>query len=153
MIRVLVIYHSQGGKTRKMAEAVAQGAAAVEDAEVSLKSAAQAGLEDLLVCDGLAVGSPEYFGYMAGMIKDFFDRTYPGAEGRPEVFKKPYVVFVGAGNDGSGAVREIERIALGYPLRKVQEPLVVRGDLSDGDLEACRTLGQTIAAGLDAGIY
>lgn len=153
MTHILVIYHSQSGNTKKMAEAAAAGASSVEGVTVSLKQAQEAGLEDLLACDGLAVGSPEYFGFMAGLIKDFFDRTYEPARGRKEVFKKPYVVFVSAGNDGRGAVRGIERIALGYPLKKVHEPLVARGEVTEEVLAQCRELGQTIAAGCQLGIY
>ena len=72
MCRILVLYHSQSGNTRKMAEAVTMGANSIMNVEASLKPAKEATLKDLLECDGLALGSPEYFGYMAGMIKDFF---------------------------------------------------------------------------------
>ncbi|HPM11346.1 MAG TPA: flavodoxin domain-containing protein, partial [Paludibacter sp.] len=72
MARILIVYHSQTGNTMKMAEAVAEGARAVEGVEVILKEAAQATLEDLLTTDGLALGTPENFGYMSGMLKDFF---------------------------------------------------------------------------------
>ncbi|MEW5722647.1 MAG: NAD(P)H-dependent oxidoreductase [Thermodesulfobacteriota bacterium] len=153
MIRILVVYHSQSGNTRQMAEAVAEGVAAVEGVEAVLKKAAEATVEDLLGCDGLAVGSPEYFGYMAGMIKDFFDRTYYPARRDRRIFKKPYVVFVSAGNDGRGAVHNIERIALGYPLKKVYDPLIARGPVTEEVLGRCRELGQTLAAGCEAGIY
>lgn len=153
MCGVLVIYHSQSGNTQKMAEAVAAGARSIDGVKVTLKTAQEAGVEDLLACDGLAVGSPEYFGYMAGLVKDFFDRTYEPARGRKEIFKKPYVIFVSAGNDGRGAVSNIERIALGYPLKKVYDPLVARGEVDDAVLARCKELGQTIAAGCQAGIY
>jgi multimeric flavodoxin WrbA len=39
---------------------------------------------------------------MAAGIKDFFDRAYYQARRRKELFKKPYVVFISAGNDGPG---------------------------------------------------
>jgi len=150
---ILIIYHSQSGHTQKMAEAVAQGAGSIEGVTVALKRASEAGLDDLLGCDGLAIGSPEYFGYMSGMIKDFFDRTYNEARGRKEVFKKPYVVFVSAGNDGRGAVSHIERICLGYQFKKVYEPVVARGEVDRGILIRCDELGKTIAAGCREGIY
>ena len=81
MVKILVVYHSQTGNTRKMAEAVARGAASIEGVIVDLKKAEEAGVEDLLSCDGLAVGSPEYFGYMAGMVQGFLrpDPTIPPA--------------------------------------------------------------------------
>ena len=153
MCRILVVYHSQGGNTEKLAERVAAGAGSIEGVTVVLKRASEAGLDDLLSCDGLAVGSPEYFGYMSGLIKDFFDRTYEPARESKQVFKKPYVVFVSAGNDGRGTVSGIERIALGYPLKKVFDPVIVRGGVDEDGLARCFELGQTIAAGCEAGIY
>ena len=152
-IEILVIYHSQTGHTRMMAEAVAKGAGSIERVKVRLKRAADAGLEDLLRCDGLAIGSPENFGYMAGMVKDFFDRTYEAARVRREIFKKPYVLFISAGNDGTGATSHIERICRGYPLNKVYDPVISRGEVDRDDLMRCEELGQLIAAGCEAGIY
>jgi len=102
MTRILIVYHTQTGNTEKMAQAVAAGAREIEGTEVICKRAAAATLEDLLAADGLAVGTPENFGYMSGMIKDFFDRTYYPAQDK--VFRKPYVIFISAGNDGTGAL-------------------------------------------------
>ncbi len=153
MLKILVLYHSQTGNTERMARAVAQGVEAVEGVEAVLKRASRAGLDDLLRCQGLAIGTPENFGYMSGMLKDFFDRTYSQAQGRKEIFRKPYLVFISAGNDGRGALASIERICLGYQFKKVQEPLIARGEITEPVLERCRELGQTIAAGVEAGIY
>ena len=153
MITILIIYHSQSGHTRAMAQRVASGAASIENVQAVLKKAEEATLQDLLSCDGLAIGSPEYFGYMAGMIKDFFDRTYENARGDKRVFKKPYVVFISAGNDGSGALTQIQRICLGYPLKKVCDPVVAKGELNEEILKKCEELGMTIAAGCEADIY
>jgi len=151
MSRILIIYHSQTGHTEKMAQAVADGARAIEQTEVILRKAGEATLEDLLSADGLAVGTPENFGYMSGMIKDFFDRTFYEAQDR--VFRKPYVVFISAGNDGSGAQRAIERIALGYKFKAVYGPVIARGPITEEILEQCRELGGTIAGGCQMGIY
>jgi len=152
-IKILVIYHSQTGHTQKMAEAVAQGAGSIKNVKVILKKAVDATLEDLLSCDGVAIGSPEYFGYMSGMIKDFFDRTYEKTREKKEIFKKPYVVFLSAGNDGTGASSQVERICKGYTFKKVSEPVISRGDVTREDLVTCFELGQLIAAGCEAGIF
>ena len=152
-VRILVLYHSQGGRTEAMARQVAAGVADIPGAEPVLKRADRAGLEDLKSCQGLAIGSPEYFGYMAGVVKDFFDRTYEQGRGLPQVFRKPYSVFVCAGNDGSGALAAIERICLGYQFKRVFEPVVCRGEASKDILDACFEMGQTLAAGCQAGIY
>ena len=115
---ILILYHSQSGNTQKLAEAVAEGAACVEHTTVVLKQAKDATFKDLISCDGLAIGSPEYFGYMAGMVKDFFDRTYEAAKTRQEILKKPYILFIRAGNDGRNTRDQIERICLAYSFKK-----------------------------------
>jgi multimeric flavodoxin WrbA len=153
MKKILILYHSQSGNTRRMAEKVAEGVNSIDNVEAVLKNAAEASHQDLITCDGLAIGSPEYFGYMSGIVKDFFDRTYEKSQGLKEVFKKPYVVFISAGNDGRGALNAIERIGLGYQLKKVYEPLIARGEITPDILSLCKELGKTIAAGCDAGIY
>jgi multimeric flavodoxin WrbA len=151
MARILIVYHTQTGNTKKMALAVAEGARSIEKAEVVLKQARDASLTDLLQADGLAVGTPENFGYMSGMVKDFFDRTYVAAQDR--VFRKPYVVFISAGNDGGGALNAIERIALGYKFKKVFAPVISKGSVTEDTLEKCRELGATLAGGCQLGIY
>ena len=151
MTKILIVYHSQTGHTRQMADAVVEGANAIDGVKVVLKKAAEATLDDLLACDGLAVGTPENFGYMSGMIKDFFDRTY--AEAQDKVFRKPFVVFISAGNDGTGALRAIERIALGYKFKTVFTPVIARGKITEEILEQCRELGGTLAGGCAMGIY
>ena len=151
MSRILIVYHSQSGNTERMAIAVARGASSIEGTEVAVKRAAEATADDLYQCDGVALGTPENFGYMSGMLKDFFERTFYAVENK--VFRKPYVLFVSAGNDGAGAVNSVERIALGYQFKKVFDPLIVRGLVTEDDLVRCSELGQTLAGGVELGIY
>ena len=149
--RLLVVFHSQGGSVERMSEAVVRGARRVEEVELRVVRALDAGLDELLWAQAVLFGTPENFGYMSGALKDFFDRTFYPAQGKVNAL--PYAVFVKAGNDGSGAVSSIERIVRGYPLRKIAEPLVVRGEVGDDDLAHCEELGETVAAGLSLGIY
>lgn len=150
---LLIVYHSQSGHTEAMARAVRIGATdpAVEGVDVRFLTAGSAGPDDLLWAHGLLLGTPENFGYMSGAMKDFFDRTFYPVEGR--IASLPYAVFISAGNDGSGALRAIRRIANGYPLREVQEPVIARGEVTAEALERCRELGLTLAAGLEAGVF
>lgn len=150
---ILIVYHSQSGNTQKMAQKAALGAQSIGGVAVSLKKAAEATLQDLLSCHGLVIASPEYFGYMAGMVKDFFDRTYDGARGKKEIFKKPFAVLISAGNDGTGALNHIERICLGYQFKKILAPVLIKGPVDGESLTQCETLGKTIAAGCREGIY
>ncbi|HOK06147.1 MAG TPA: NAD(P)H-dependent oxidoreductase [Syntrophales bacterium] len=151
MAKILIVYSSQTGNTERMAKEVAAGAAAIEDTVVVVKKAQEATLDDLLTADGLAVGSPENFGYMAGLVKDFFDRTFYGAQGK--VFRKPFAVFISAGNDGTGALKAIERIALGYKFKTVHPPIIAKGRLTEEILARCREMGGVLAGGLAAGIF
>ncbi len=151
MKRLLIIYHSRGGKTERMAQAVLEGAQQEENTATRLQGAFQSELKDLLECDGLIIGSPENFGYMSGAVKDFFDRTfYPAQE---HALNLPYALFIGAGNDGSGAVQAIDRILKGYPMRPVAEPVIARGELLPEHFESCTELGLSMAAGLAMGIF
>ncbi len=151
MKHLLIVFHSQSGNTKKMAQAVFLGAKAEEigGVEVRMLEAFDAGVDDLLWADALILGTPENFGYMSGGMKDFLDRTFYPCEGKLEGM--PYSIFVSAGNDGSGAVAAIERIANGYAFRKIQEPLIARGELTADHLERCQELGMAVAAGLEIG--
>lgn len=138
-----------------MAEAVLAGARHPDihqgSVEVRFLSANEAGLEDLLWCNGIILGTPENFGYMSGVLKDFFDRTFYPAEGKVEGL--PYCLFVKAGNDGSGAVNSIQRIVNGYAFKEIHSPIIAVGELNDETLERCQEMGMTMAAGLEAGVF
>ncbi len=148
---ILVVYHSQSGTMELMARRLAKGAAKETTVEVVFKKAGEATVADLLNCSGIAIGSPEYFGTMAGMIKDFFDRTYEAAQ--EKTIGLPFIVFVCAGNDGRGAITQIERIAAGYKWKKVQQHIRVVGMPAEQDLVKLEDMGQTLSAGVDFGIF
>ena len=148
---LLMVYHSQTGHTRMMAQAVLRGARRVPDVEIRLNRALRAGLDDLLWAHGLLLGTPENFGYMSGALKNFLDRTYYPAQGK--ISGLPYAVFISAGNDGIGALTSIERIARGYPLKPVCDPIIARGELSTEILQHCEELGETMALGVAWGIF
>jgi len=168
MKHLLIIFHSQSGNTERLVQAACEGAGEERAAvETRVLRAADAGVAELLWADAVLFGTPENFGFMSGALKDFFDRTYYLARGR--IRKLPYAVLVSAGNDGTGAVRQIERIARGYPLQKVAEPVIAtsgvteemraadpegfRVAVTEAQLVQARELGQTLAAGLACGIF
>jgi multimeric flavodoxin WrbA len=151
--RLLVVFHSRSGGTQAMTDAVAAGANddAIEGVEVRVLRAFDTTVDDVRACNGIVLGTPENFGYMAGAIKDFFERIYyPLLDETPGL---PYGLFVKASTDGDGAVRSVERIVAGLRWKLVVPPVVIVGDLGSGDLERCQELGATIAAGLEAGMF
>ena len=152
MPRLLVVHHSQqGGRGAQALAAVLEGVEeAGEAVECVTRPALAAGVEDLLAADALLFVTPEYFGYMSGALKDFFDRTYYASAGRAA--GKSYSLLEVCGNDGSGAVRAVERIARGYPLKAAQPPLILREADFPAGLAQARELGATLAAMLEAGL-
>lgn len=163
---LLIVYHSQTGGTRQMAEAAAAGAeeqrSEAPSLSVCLRNAPDASAADVLCASGFLFATPENLGAMSGLLKDFFDRTYYAALDR--INGRPYAVMVCAGTDGTNAVRQIDRVATGWRLRPVAPPLIVRTGaqtpediarpktLGAADLERCRELGAAMAAGLVLGI-
>lgn len=88
---------------------------------------------------------------MSGMMKDFLERIYyPCLE---KVDAVPYGVFVGCGTDGTGAISSIERIVTGLKLKKVVEPIAGVGELTAANIKACEQMGETIASGVEVGIF
>lgn len=72
-MKVLVLYHSRGGNTKALAEAIAQGVRE-EGVEAVLRNAQEVTEGDFLECQGIIAGSPVYFGTMAAELKAVFDR-------------------------------------------------------------------------------
>ncbi|HEX4353778.1 MAG TPA: NAD(P)H-dependent oxidoreductase [Polyangiales bacterium] len=150
-MRLLLVYHSQSGNTAQLMAAVARGAEREAGIEVVVKRAFDTTLDDLIASGAVVFGSAEYNGYMSGALKELFDRTFEPAQGR--VTNKPYACVVSAGNDGTFALQAIERIARGYPLKRVADPIIVVGPVDAGGEARCEELGETIAAGLTLGIF
>jgi multimeric flavodoxin WrbA len=142
MAKILIVYHSLGGNTEAAAKAVAAGAASVPGTEVVLKKGLEAGPEDLLQCDGVAFGSLDAFSYMAGGLKDFFDRTYYPTQG--QVTGKPYVAFVTHGGGGR-AIQSIEQICQTFNLAKAAESVLVQGRPDAAAEEKLKALGAALA--------
>ncbi|MCR6668899.1 MAG: flavodoxin domain-containing protein [archaeon YNP-WB-040] len=101
MVKILVLYYSRSGNTETLAKAVAEGARSVEGVNVELKRVDYATVEDMISCDGVAVGSPNYFGYMAGIMKDYFDKAWSV---RDKLAGKSYVAFTCGGGSRTTAL-------------------------------------------------
>jgi len=143
MAKVLIVYHSLGGNTKKMAEAVAEGARGVGNTEVTVKTGLEATIDDLLTCDAVALGSPDYFSYMAGGLKDFLDRTYyPSQE---KIAGKPAVAFGSAGGPPDNILKVLEKALAWFKLKKVADSVGSSGGVSAGALSGCRELGRKLA--------
>ena len=163
MKQLLIVYHTLTGGTLQMARAAAAGATRESTLTVRLETATAAGPDALLAASGYVFACPENLAAMSGLMKDFFDRCYyPVLE---RIQGRPYATLICAGSDGTNAARQIERIATGWRLKPIADPIIVcthaqtpedilrPKQITAADLARCDELGATIAAGLDLGIY
>lgn len=158
---LLIAWHSRTGAARAMADAAFAGAR--EGGEVRMVPAEAVGPEDLLGAGGYLFACPENLATMSGAMKEMFDRCYYPVLGRIE--GRAYATLIAAGSDGTGALRQIDRIATGWRLRRVAEPLIrVTGaqtpeailapkTLPEAMMRSCRDLGQALSSGIEMGLF
>jgi NAD(P)H dehydrogenase (quinone) len=152
MSKVLIVYFSHGGNTRKMAETLAQ---AVEAAgcQVELKKVAEADPAGLAGYDGVLLGTPCYFGCMAADMKRFIDESIK-LFGKGELVGKAAGAFASTGGIGGGGEMAIISLLSGLlihgmvvqGLRKGGHygPLSI-GEPDERVLGECRAYGEQFA--------
>lgn len=163
MSALAIVWHSRTGTAEALAHAAAAGARDAAEVDVAIMRAADATAAGLLAVDGYIFVGPENLGSMSGAMKEMVDTLYYPLLGRIE--GRPFALIIAAGNDGAGAVRQWQRIATGWRLKAIAEPMVVRTGADtaeailaaktvDGrDLSQARDLGAAMAAGMAMGIF
>ena len=163
MKKLLIVYYSHTGGSRQMADAAAEAACDDNEAEVQLMRAEDCQPDDMLAADGYIFVTPEQLAAIAGVMKAFFDRCYYPLLGKIE--GRPYAAMICAGSDGENAQKQLERIATGWRLKKVAdtpiictnaqttEAILAQKKIGDTELNQCREIGATLAAGLALGIF
>lgn len=163
MKELLIVWHSMTGGSEALAEAALKGAMVDSAVKVRSLSADQASVSDLFAAHGYLFVFPENLAAISGVMKAFFDRCYYPCLGRIE--GRPYAMIICAGSDGSNAARQTERIATGWRLRKIAEPLIIcthaqtetaimaSKTIGEEGLEQARQTGAHLAAGMALGIF
>ncbi len=151
MAKILIVYYSRSGNTKKMASLIESGVK-TEGVEVELKDVSKTKAEELLNYDGIIIGSPTYYGSMAAEIKKLLDDSV-SFHGQLE--GKVGAAFSSAANIGGGNETTITDILKAMLIHG----MIIRGN-SQGDhygpvsigspdkrVEGqCKTLGQRTAA-------
>lgn len=120
MSEILVLYYSQGGAVKEMAQLIARGIESVSGAKARIRTVPKVSanceateadipangdpyveLSDLQECIGLVLGSPTRFGNMAAPMKYFLDGTV-GLWLKGELIGKPAAVFTSTGSMHGG---------------------------------------------------
>ncbi len=146
--KVLVVYHSQEkGNTRKMAELVAQGCRSVSGVQVDLINVLdhRVSMDAAEQADGFALGSPDYFSYMAGGLKQFFDDLCLASWAGRKNAGKPYVAFLTHGGGGA-AMKSIEDLSAALKLEKAAPSLTCKGEPAGQAVQQSIDLGKALAA-------
>ena len=156
-----IVWHSRTEAAQAMAEAAFAGAS--KGGEAVLLAAETAHPEAMLAAQGYLFACPENLATMSGAMKEFFDRCYYPLLGRIE--GRAYATMIAAGSDGSGAQAQIDRIATGWRLRRVAEPLIAithaqtpaailaTKRVDAAMLASCHEMGQALAEGLALGVF
>ncbi|WP_432200564.1 flavodoxin family protein [Erythrobacter sp. W53] len=156
---LLIIWHSRTGASEQMAQAAMQGCRAGDQCV----AADAVTSEQILEAGGYLFVCPENLGSMTGAMKEMFDRTYYDALGRIE--GRPYSTIIAAGSDGEGALRQIDRIATGWRLRRVAEAKIVNFHAQTAEqiwalktvdrevLSDCEAIGAGLSEGVALGVF
>ncbi|MBN1583325.1 MAG: NAD(P)H-dependent oxidoreductase [Anaerolineae bacterium] len=146
MAKALVLYHSQEyGNTAAMAEAVAEGLreAGVE-VDLFNTNNGRFDIARFPQYDCAAFGSPDYYSYVAGQLKQFMDDHYIAdvRKGMQGLKGKPYVLFYSHG--GGGRVIDAMKGIFKRVGTMVGQPVGSRGHPSPEVLEQCKALGKRL---------
>lgn len=156
---LLIVWHSRTGASEALARAAADGAGA----QGRMLRCEVAAADDLLAARGYLFCGPENLAALSGAMKEMFDRLYYPLLGRIE--GRAYASVIAAGSDGSGAQRQLDRIATGWRLRRVAGPVIVNfaaqtpaailasKTVSRLDLDESRALGAALGEGLAGNIF
>lgn len=152
---LLVVWHPLPPSIARLRDAALAGIAdAAGVRPVSSLAAPDAGIDDVEAADACILITPENFGAVSGLMKDFLERIYPWFEDVPNRRPGlPYLLVAKGGSDGTGAVRDVTRILVGLRWREVLPPVVIAGAVDDLHLAQVRERAATLAIGVDTGVF
>ncbi|MBS7614818.1 FprA family A-type flavoprotein [Candidatus Bathyarchaeota archaeon] len=154
MAKVVIVYESRYGNTKRVAETIMKGIRDAGVVEAFLSELKEIDFNSILGYDAVLIGSPNHMGWPTRGIKSFIDRL---GELRPE--GKKFAVFdTYMGNDLEKAVEKMEkRISEKIPGTKQLvhglsiRVLGMRGPLAEGELQKCVDFGNKIVVQLKSG--
>lgn len=113
MVKVVVVYATNYGSTRKVAEAVAAGVETVADVKALILQAEDVKADDLITSDAVIVGTPTHMGSPDWRIKQFIDQVCGELWMKDAMVGKVGAVFATASGFGStGGGSELTMLTL-----------------------------------------
>ena len=152
-MQILILYHSKGGNTRRLAEAIAEGVGQADGVDAIVRSTEDVSKDDFVNAAGIIAGSPVYFGTMAAELKKVFDDF---VSLRRQMENKIGATFTTSGDPTGGketTMMSIIQALMIYGMIIVGDPLSATGHYGtacvgkpdSGALENGRKLGQRVA--------
>lgn len=148
--RVLILYYSGSGNTKKMAETIAK-AMNSNEVKVEIEEAKRFDISQLPNYDVLLFGSPTYFSNIAWQVKKVIDESIVHY-GRKRLKDKVAGVFTSAGSDKDGKeCLKMLKIALGYhhEMKVIGGLLRVDGESEKEVEKRCDEYGKRILKALE----
>lgn len=143
MSKILVLYYSRTGNTEKMANAVAEGAKAVENVEVELNYFVQP--EELIQFDAILVGTPTYHHDIPMDVKKLFEDA--AAKG-VSLKGKIGLTFGSYGWSGEAPKLVLEIMKNKFEMHIFEPPLLALYEPKQDMLTLCRDLGKRVSESL-----
>jgi NAD(P)H dehydrogenase (quinone) len=150
--QLLITYYTGTGKTRWMAETIADSARE-QGVKVTLQPVEDCTLEDLRVADGIVIGSPTYFSNMAWQVKKLVDESITLYRRDHLLQGKVAGCFTSSGTqtDGKDCIKTLE-VAFGHHHRMTMLAGIIRiaGDTDTNTTKICKDYGRRIAKTLSS---
>ena len=150
---LLVVSNSRKGSTNRLSmESIAEIKSPFDSGIIThSRDSLTANVKDVKKADAIILGSSENFGYMSGATKVFFENIY--YECIDVKRGMPFGLIIKAGNSGIGAYNSILKITNALGWKEAIPPMIVVGNVTEADLQSARIFGNTLAAGLELGIF
>lgn len=141
---MLIVYYSKTGNTKKMAEAIAEGAKEYGQVSVVLKSCEKATNEDLKKAECIVLGSPTYFRLPAWPVKKFIDESIAVYE---KLHSKKGAVFSSAGDEDSGkyCIEALKNALKEHGIKIIGKGLLIEEEPTKKEIERCKKFGAMLA--------
>ena len=149
---ILFIHHSPSDNTKKLSKHLQSKIKKLNpNTNLIVSKVIETNVDSFNSIDGVIIGTTENFGYMSGLTKDFFDRTYEGLQNK--MAGLPIFYYIRAGLDGNGCKIGIDKILIGLKWRQVLPPLILKGKWDNDFIVRLEEKSLTFVNGIEMGIY
>jgi len=153
MVKVIVVYESKYGNTKRVAKTIMEGVREVQGAKTVVNELKEVDLNKIAEYDVILIGSPNHYGGPTKSVSEFIDKLEKlNLDGRHFAV---FDTYLGKGFFEKAAKRMEKRINEKVPGLKQIAPMLsiaVQGSMGpivEGELPKCKEFGKKIATQLE----